>query len=104
MKSGKSRIVGVLVRNNAHAQCQEKMAHPLSYAMLLGINAGLEEAGYMMSLARLSTLDPDLQAQNSAFQGHLLDGLIIVSHIDAATLGATCAALGVARLDSMARA
>jgi DNA-binding LacI/PurR family transcriptional regulator len=69
MKSGKSRIVGVLVRNNARAQCQEKMAHPLLYAMLLGINAGLQEAGYMMSLARLSTLAPNLHAQNSAFQG-----------------------------------
>jgi hypothetical protein len=53
--------------------------------MVLGINEGLDVAGYMMALVRLSDVDPDLHAQNSAFQGHLLDGLIIVSDIAATT-------------------
>ena len=85
MRSGKSRMVGVLLRNNSRAVYDEKMAHPLTYEMVLGINEGLEQAGYMMSLVRLSDVDPELHRQNSAFQGHLLDGLIIVSDIAAAT-------------------
>ena len=85
MRSGKSRMIGVLLRNNSRAKYDETMAHPLTYEMVLGINEGLEQAGYMMSLVRLSDVDPDLHRQNSAFQGHLLDGLIIVSDIAAAT-------------------
>jgi LacI family transcriptional regulator len=85
MRSGKSRMIGVLLRNNSRAMEDELMAHPLTYEMVLGINEGLDVAGYMMALVRLSDVDPDLHAQNSAFQGHLLDGLIIVSDIAATT-------------------
>jgi LacI family transcriptional regulator len=85
MKSGKSRMVGVLLRNNSRLQDEEILAHPLTYEMVLGINEGLDEAGYMMALVRLSDVDPVLHAQSSAFQGHLLDGLIIVSDVLAAT-------------------
>lgn len=85
MKSGKSRQIGVLVRNNSRVRLQEAMSHPLAYEMVLGISEGLEEAGYMMGFVRLSDVDPDLHTQNSAFQGHLLDGLIVVSDVPAAS-------------------
>lgn len=85
MKSGKSRIVGVLVRNNSRVVEHERGSHPLAYDIVLGINEGLEEAGFMMSLVRLSDVDPDLHPASSAFQGHLLDGLIVVSDVPAAS-------------------
>jgi DNA-binding LacI/PurR family transcriptional regulator len=83
MKSGKSRQVGVLVRNNSRVAIHELGAHPLAYEFILGISEGLDEAGYMMSFVRLSDVDPDLHRQNSAFQGHLLDGIIVVSDVPA---------------------
>jgi LacI family transcriptional regulator len=83
MKSGKSRQVGVLVRNNSRVAMHELGAHPLAYEFILGISEGLDEAGYMMSFVRLSDVDPDLHRQNSAFQGHLLDGIIVVSDVPA---------------------
>jgi DNA-binding LacI/PurR family transcriptional regulator len=83
MKSGKSRQVGVLVRNNSRVAVHELGAHPLAYEFILGISEGLDEAGYMMSFVRLSDIDPDLHRQNSAFQGHLLDGIIVVSDVPA---------------------
>jgi LacI family transcriptional regulator len=85
MKSGKSHQIGVLVRNNSRVDYSEIGAHPLAYEFILGISEGLDEAGYMMSLVRLSDVDPDLHQQNSAFQGHLLDGIIVVSDVPAVT-------------------
>lgn len=83
MQSNRSRQVGVLVRNNSRVDNQEAFAHPLAYEMILGISEGLEEAGYMMSFVRLSDVDPEKHTQNSAFQGHLLDGVIAVNAIPA---------------------
>lgn len=85
IKSGKSRQVGVLVRNNSRANVDEIHSHPLAYEMTLGISEGLEEAGYLMSFVRLSDVDPEKHTQSSAFQGHLLDGLIVVSDVPAAS-------------------
>jgi DNA-binding LacI/PurR family transcriptional regulator len=85
MKSGKSQQVGVLVRNNSRVTPQERGSHPLSYEFVLGISEGLEEAGYMMNFVRMSDIDPGQHTQSSAFQGHLLDGLIVVSDVPAAS-------------------
>jgi LacI family transcriptional regulator len=84
MKSRKSLIIGVLVRNNSRVEYAEMGAHPLAYELVLGINEGLEARGYMMSLVRLSDIDPAKHFQASAFQGHLLDGLIVVNQVPAA--------------------
>lgn len=83
MKSGRSHQVGVLVRNNSRVAHHEMGAHPLAYDFILGISEGLEEAGYMMSFVRLSDVDPEIHPPSSAFQGHLLDGLIVVSDVPA---------------------
>ena len=85
MKSGKSRQIGVLVRNNSRTSSDERGAHPLAYEFVLGISEGLEEAGYLMSFVRLSDVEPEKHTQNSAFQGHLLDGLIVVNDVPAAS-------------------
>jgi LacI family transcriptional regulator len=83
MRSGKSMRIGVLVRNNSRLDYGETLSHPLAYEMILGISEGLEEAGYMMSFVRLSDVDPEHHVQSSAFQGHYLDGLIVVSDVPA---------------------
>jgi DNA-binding LacI/PurR family transcriptional regulator len=85
MKSQRSQQIGVLVRNNSRIKDEEVNAHPLAYEFLLGISEGLEEAGYMMSLVRLSDVDPEKHTQASAFRGHLLDGLIVVNDVPAAS-------------------
>lgn len=85
MKSRKSRIIGALVRNNSRLAPEETHSHPLAWEMVLGINEGLEASGYMMSLVRLSDVDPEQHFQSSAFQGHLLDGLIVVNAVPAAS-------------------
>jgi DNA-binding LacI/PurR family transcriptional regulator len=85
MKSRKSRIIGALVRNNSRLKPDETHSHPLAWELVLGINEGLEAFGYMMSLVRLSDVDPEQHFQSSAFQGHLLDGLIVVNEVPAAS-------------------
>ena len=84
MKSRRSQQVGVLVRNNSRLHREERLAHPVAYEFILGISEGLEEAGYMMSFVRLSDVDPRQHLQASAFQGHLLDGLIVINDVPAA--------------------
>ena len=83
MRSGKSRQIGVLVRNNSRLNAEESHSHPLAYDLVLGVSEGLEEAGYMMSFVRLSDIDPEKHTQSSAFQGHLLDGLIVANDVPA---------------------
>jgi DNA-binding LacI/PurR family transcriptional regulator len=62
------------------------MSHPLTYEFIVGINEGLDAAGYMMSLVRVSDLDPEQHYQSSAFQGHLLDGIIVVNDVQSVTV------------------
>lgn len=83
MRSRRSMQVGVLLRNNSRVESSETLAHPLAWEIVLGISEGLEAAGYMMSLVRLSDVDPRKHPQASVFQGHLLDGLIVVSDVPA---------------------
>jgi DNA-binding LacI/PurR family transcriptional regulator len=85
MARGRSHQIGVLVRNNSRVRDDEAMSHPLTYEFILGINEGLDAAGYMMSLVRVSDLDPEQHYQSSAFQGHLLDGIIVVNDVQAVT-------------------
>ena len=84
MQSNRSRQIGVLVRNNSRVNREERLAHPIAYEFVLGISEELEQAGYMMSFVRLSDVDPRQHLQASAFQGHLLDGLIVVNDVPAA--------------------
>lgn len=82
MRSQKSRQVGIVLRNSIRAQAHEIMAHPLTWGFLMGINDGLEEAGYIASLLHFSNLDDEI-LHPSALQGQLLDGMIVVSDVPA---------------------
>lgn len=81
MKSGKSRQVGVLVRNNSRNMFEERGAHPLVWEFLLGINQGLEDEGYMMSLVRICEISDSESLSATALQGNLLDGIIVVNTV-----------------------
>jgi DNA-binding LacI/PurR family transcriptional regulator len=80
IRSRRSMQVGVLLRNNARQEHQEILSHPLTWMFLLGINEGLEAGNYMMSLLHGSNLSDEV-LRPSALQGHLLDGLIVVSDL-----------------------
>ena len=79
MKSRRSLQVGALVQNNP----DNRLTHPLAWEMMLGINEGLSRSGYSMALVRLTDVREDDGLQAPIFQGHLLDGLIVVSTIPA---------------------
>ena len=79
MKSRRSLQVGALIQNNP----ENRLTHPLAWEMMLGINEGLARSGYSMVLVRLTDVREDDGLQAPIFQGHLLDGLIVVSTIPA---------------------
>ena len=79
-RSGKSRQIGLLIRNFSRSDATRLMAHPLSYEIVCGVSDGLEDAGYLMCLMRLGDLQQALESQN-ALQGHLFDGVVVVSDV-----------------------
>lgn len=78
MKSRKSYQVGVLLMGTMYGS----LPHPAVFETVLGINEGLERAGYLMSLVRMNDIEKDNLLSTRLFEGHLLDGLIVVSLID----------------------
>jgi LacI family transcriptional regulator len=78
MKSRKSYQVGVLLMGTMYGN----LPHPAVFETVLGINEGLERAGYLMSLVRMTDIEKDNLLSTRLFEGHLLDGLIVVSLIN----------------------
>ena len=79
MSSRRTRQVGVLVPNHPG----NRFAHPLAYETILGINEGLQQAGYVMCLARIDDVRRDLAEQSRVFKEHLLDGMIVLDSMPA---------------------
>lgn len=77
MVSRRTRQIGVLVPNNPG----NRFTHPLAYETILGINDGLQKAGYVMSLARIDDVQGDLARQSRVFEEHLLDGMIALDSL-----------------------
>ena len=71
MRNRRSMQVGVLLRNNSRVNPDETLAHPLAWEIVLGISEGLEAAGYMMSLVRLSDVDPKQTSSVQRLSGAL---------------------------------
>lgn len=55
--------------------------HPLAWHYIEGINKGLIDRGYAMSLIRLTDVESGDALAARAFQGHMLDGLIGVVNV-----------------------
>jgi LacI family transcriptional regulator len=77
MASRRSMMVGALVQNTP----QNPTTHPLTWAFMLGINDALAHTGYSTVLVRLTDIVGGDGLQAPVFQGHLLDGLIVVNAI-----------------------
>jgi LacI family transcriptional regulator len=77
MVSRRTRQIGVLVPNNPG----NRFTHPLAYETILGINEGLQKAGYVMSLARIDDVRGDLAKQSRVFEETVLDGMIALDSL-----------------------
>jgi len=74
MRSRKSGQVGVLIRNDD----ADRLTHLMAFETILGINQGLEDAGYVLSLVRIGDVCKGLDSGSRVFKEHLLDGLIVL--------------------------
>jgi DNA-binding LacI/PurR family transcriptional regulator len=63
-----------------------RVPHPALFEMILGINEGLERAGYLMSLVRVADVEKENLLSARLFEGHLLDGLIVASLVPPAVV------------------
>ncbi|MEM6332027.1 MAG: LacI family DNA-binding transcriptional regulator [Planctomycetota bacterium] len=73
MRSSKTGHVGVLIRNDD----ADRLTHLMAFETILGINQGLEDAGYVLSLVRIGDIRKGLVSDSRVFKEHLLDGLIV---------------------------
>lgn len=74
MRSQTTRQVGILVPNNPG----NRYTHPMAYETVLGINEGLQAAGYVATLARIDDVKADLSHASRVFKEHVLDGMIVL--------------------------
>jgi DNA-binding LacI/PurR family transcriptional regulator len=78
MKNRKSQQIGVLLTGTQYGN----LPHPAVFEIVLGINEGLERAGYLTSLVRMTDIKNENLLSTRLFEGHLLDGLMVVNLID----------------------
>jgi len=69
-----TRQIGVLVPNSP----DNRFTHPLAYETILGINEGLQKAGYVVVMARIDDIRGDLADQSRVFKEQVLDGMIVL--------------------------
>jgi LacI family transcriptional regulator len=74
MRDQKTRQVGILVPNSPG----DRFTHPLAYETILGVNEGLQKAGYIAVLTRIDDIQADLAEQSRVFEEHALDGMIVL--------------------------
>lgn len=74
VRSQKSHQVGVLLRNTP----SDRMSHPLVFETVLGINEGLDEAGYVLSIIRLDDVMDTRSQRGRVLRESILDGVIVL--------------------------
>jgi DNA-binding LacI/PurR family transcriptional regulator len=74
LRSQRSQQIGVLIRNRA----ANRFTHPLAWEFILGINEGLQQAGYLMVVARIDDVEADLADQSRVFSENALDAMIVL--------------------------
>lgn len=77
LQSKRSLIAGVVVQNNRILP----LSYPFNYETILGINNGLQEGGYTLSLMRISSLAQDASTAERIFSERLMDGFILVNYL-----------------------
>lgn len=73
MRSSRTGHVGVLIRNDN----ADRLTHLMAFETILGINQGLEDAGYVLSMVRIGDVEKGLDSNSRVFDEHVLDGLIV---------------------------
>jgi LacI family transcriptional regulator len=89
MRSRRTGHVGVLIANAP----EDPGTCPQAYYTIVGVNIGLEEAGYVLSLVRITDVSGDRAGRalnplhdhsaSRVFRERMLDGLIVTTHVPA---------------------
>ncbi len=74
IRTQQNHQVGVLLRNVP----ADRMSHPLVFETILGINEGLDEAGYVVSIIRLDDVTDIRSKRGRVLRENILDGIIIL--------------------------
>lgn len=74
IRSARTRTVGALVRNNP----RDRHIHPVAFETILGINEGLQDAGYVLSVIRVDDVQFETAGTSRVFKEHMLDGMIVI--------------------------
>lgn len=75
MRTGRTGQVGVLVLDTP----SRRYIHPALFELTWGVNAGLEAAGLVTTLVRLTDLDRPDAEDARIFREHMLDGVIVAN-------------------------
>lgn len=83
VRSARTRMVGALLRNNP----RDPHIHPVSFETLLGLNHGLEAAGYVLSMVPFDDREFFADAAGSRFfREQMLDGMVLIGGIPEAAI------------------
>ncbi len=76
VRTNRTYQIGVLLPNRpGHPH-----THPNAFEGILGINSGLQDDGYIVSIIRFDDLTKDVSSQTRLFAERILDGLIVIGH------------------------
>lgn len=75
MRTGRTGQIGVLVLDTP----SRRYVHPALFELSWGVNAGLDAAGYVTTLVRLTDVDRPNAEEARIFREHLLDGVIVAN-------------------------
>lgn len=74
IRSSRTRMIGAIVRHNP----QDPRIHSLSYETLVGINEGIEAAGYVLSVIRMDDVEFETAVGSRVFRERMLDGMVAI--------------------------
>lgn len=76
VRSQRTYQIGVLLPNRpGHAT-----THPHAFESVLGVNSGLQDTGYIVSIIRFDDLTQDVASHTRLFSEEGLDGLVVIGH------------------------
>lgn len=76
VRSQRTFQVGVLLPNRPN----HAYTHPCAFDGILGLNCGMQEAGFIVSIIRFDDLTRDVATHTRLFSERSLDGLVVFGH------------------------
>jgi len=83
IRSSRTRMVGALVRNNP----SNPYIHPVTFETILGINDGLEAAGYVLSVVRYNNVQSEAASESRVFREQLLEAVVAIGTLSEEVIG-----------------